>query len=101
MRSIIIVVTVLTLTGCNLSYLPKQTKVLRYQCGTTPLTVTQDDRKARVSFVIDGEQHGLPQVIVGSGIKYSDGKYTFWSKGKNAFVERADKIIINDCVLTG
>ncbi|HDL8640055.1 TPA: MliC family protein [Yersinia enterocolitica] len=34
-----------------------------------------------------------------SGAKYSDNHYTFWSKGNTAFVERDDKVIINDCML--
>ncbi|MNE29241.1 Membrane-bound lysozyme inhibitor of C-type lysozyme precursor [compost metagenome] len=48
---------------------------------------------------MDGEQLKLKQVLAASGAKYSDGKYTFWSKGPNAFIERNDKVIMSDCVL--
>ena len=70
-----------------------------YQCGTTPLTVTVDNPKDQVSFIMDGNQLTLPHVVSASGARYSDGKYTFWSKGNTAFVERNEQIIIDNCVL--
>lgn len=72
---------------------------LHYRCGTLPLTVHQDNRQARVSMILDGKQLTLPQVRSGSGVRYSDGHYVFWSKGDRAFIERDDRIIINDCAL--
>ncbi|ATM85779.1 MliC family protein [Yersinia enterocolitica] len=89
--------TVLVLAGCSLVQPKNQT--LHYQCGTTQLTVMQDNQHEKVSLILDGEQLTLPQVRAASGVKYSDGRYTFWSKGNTAFVERDDKVIINDCVL--
>ncbi|MNE89256.1 Membrane-bound lysozyme inhibitor of C-type lysozyme precursor [compost metagenome] len=58
-----------------------------------------DGKDSTASFLMDGEQLKLKQVLVMSGAKYSDGKYSFWSKGQNAYVERNDKVIISDCVL--
>ncbi len=41
---------------------------------------------------LPGETISLPQVPAGSGVKYSDGKVTFWSKGDAALLEAADGI---------
>ncbi|MDA5544928.1 MULTISPECIES: MliC family protein [Yersinia] len=90
-------VAVLMLAGCSLVE-PTKSETLHYQCGTTKLKVLQDNKQDKVSFVLDGEQLTLPQVRAASGAKYSDGHYTFWSKGNTAFVERDEKVIINDCV---
>lgn len=88
---------VLMLTGCSL--VQSKNETLHYQCGTTRLTVMQDNKQDKVSLVLDGKQLTLPQVRAASGAKYSDGHYTFWSKGNAAFVERDEKVIINDCML--
>ena len=42
----------------------------------------------------------LKQVLALTGAKYSDGKYTFWSKDRNAYLERNGKVVMSDCVLT-
>ena len=98
MNKIAMVGGVLVLAGCSY-VMPQQSETLHYQCGTTPLTVALNGEESTVSFLMDGEQLKLKQVIAASGAKYSDGKYTFWSKGQNAFVERNDKVIMSDCVL--
>lgn len=64
-----------------------------------PLTVTLDNARERVNFILDGQQLSLPQVA--SGAHYSDGQYSFWSKGERAFIERQDKIIVDDCIIQG
>jgi membrane-bound inhibitor of C-type lysozyme len=40
-------------------------------------------------------------VISGSGARYSDGKTTFWNRGRSVFVEVDDKIVVQDCMLQG
>ncbi|MEY4474471.1 MAG: hypothetical protein RL248_238 [Pseudomonadota bacterium] len=97
LTSVLATTAVLMLAGCN--SVQSKNETLRYQCGTTKLTVTLDNRQDKVSFIMNGEQLTLPQVRAASGAKYSDGHYTFWSKGNSAFIERNEKIIINDCVL--
>ena len=91
---------ILLLAGCQSMHkkevAPEQ---FSYQCGTTPLTVTVDNPKDQVSFIMDGNQLTLPHVVSASGARHSDGKYTFWSKGNTAFVERNEQIIIDNCVL--
>ena len=98
-KSICAAGAILLLAVCQTAHKEAAPEALSYQCGTTSLTVTVDNQKDQVSFIMDGNQLTLPQVVSASGARYSDGKYTFWSKGNTAFIERNDQIIINDCVL--
>ncbi|RWR03547.1 hypothetical protein ED28_00765 [[Pantoea] beijingensis] len=90
---------VLTLSGCGLmsSQSHEEVQTLHYLCGTMPLTVTQDNSRQQVSFIMDGTPLKLKQVVAASGSRYTDGNYVFWSKGDAAFIQRNDKIIVNDC----
>ncbi|AYO37894.1 Membrane-bound lysozyme inhibitor of C-type lysozyme precursor [Serratia liquefaciens] len=98
MKKIIIAAGALALAGCSY-VLPQSSQTLHYQCGTTPLTVALDGKESTVSLLMDGEQLKLKQVLAMTGAKYSDGKYTFWSKGQNAYLERNGKVIMSDCTL--
>ena len=98
MKKIIIAAGVLALAGYSY-VLPQSSQTLHYQCGTTPLTVALDGKESTVSLLMDGEQLKLKQVLAMTGAKYSDGKYTFWSKGQNAYLERNGKVIMSDCTL--
>ncbi|WP_279024217.1 MliC family protein [Gibbsiella quercinecans] len=98
MKKIMITAGTLALAGCSY-FLPQKGQVLHYQCGTTPLTVTLAAKDRTANFLLDGEQLHLKQVLAASGARYSDGKYTFWSKGQHAQVARNDNVIISDCVL--
>ncbi|MFI8416418.1 MliC family protein [Serratia sp. NPDC078593] len=98
MNKLMIAGMVLALGGCSY-VLPQKSQVLHYQCGTTPLTVSVNGADSTVSFLMDGQQLTLKQQIAASGAKYADDKYTFWSKGQNAFVERNGKVMMNDCTL--
>ena len=99
-KAIIASLAGLTLAGC--SQFSHQTESprqeLHYQCGTLPLTVTLDKPAQQVNMVMDGEQLKLKQVEAASGTKYSDGRDTFWSKGNQAFVQRGENVIIDDCI---
>lgn len=99
-KAIFAVLAGLTLAGCSQfqHQAESPTQELHYQCGTLPLTVTLDKPARQVSMVLDGEQLKLKQVESASGTKYSDSHYTFWSKGNQAFVQRGDNVIIDDCV---
>lgn len=101
MKKIVILLScVVTMSGCGMMHKEQPTtQTLRYQCGTLPLTVTLDNPKQQVSFILDGKPLTLTQTVSASGARYSDGTYVFWSKGNGAFVERNDKIVINDCEL--
>jgi len=104
MKKAVLVLSALALSGCSLlhphSAEQKNTvEPLHYQCGTTPLTVNLDKSAQKVSMILDGVQLTLPQVEAASGTRYSDGHYTFWSKGNAARVQRGDDVIIDDCEL--
>ncbi|EJL82409.1 hypothetical protein AC790_10990 [Pantoea sp. RIT-PI-b] len=99
-KIVILLSSVALLSGCGMLHKQEQTpQQLHYQCGTLPLTVTQDNAKQQVSFILDGKPLTLTQTVSASGARYSDGNYVFWSKGNGAFVERNNKIVINDCEL--
>ncbi|WP_421505844.1 MliC family protein [Erwinia rhapontici] len=89
------------LSGCSYFKSGSDTPVniLHYTCGTLPLTVKLDNSKSEVSLILDGQPLVLKQQPAASGTRYSDEHYVFWSKGDSAFIERNDKIIIDDCQL--
>lgn len=90
----------LLLSGCGLMHKQAEApQTLHYRCGTLPLTVTLDNASEQVSFIMDGQPLTLKRAVSASGARYSDGKYVFWSKGDTAFIERDDKIVVNDCAL--
>lgn len=43
--------------------------------------------KEKIQILLPGRNLMLPQVISGSGARYTDGSTTFWSKGNNALFE--------------
>lgn len=95
-----LVAGVILLSGCSYFQPHEQSaEVLHYQCGTMPLTVTLDNAKEEVGFIIDGKSVTLKEQVSGSGARYADDTYTFWSKGDTAFIERNDKVIVDDCQL--
>ncbi|WP_409310809.1 MliC family protein [Pectobacterium sp. B1J-3] len=102
MKRVLMGMALVIISGCSY-FAPKQSvETLHYQCGTMPLTVTMqsgDKSSSQVSFLLDGERHNLPQVISASGARYSDGSYTFWSKGNHAFIQRGERVIVDDCLL--
>ncbi|WNZ26175.1 hypothetical protein HJG54_27370 [Leptolyngbya sp. NK1-12] len=51
-----------------------------------------------VELVLDGRTLTLPQVVSGSGIRYSDGITTLASKGNEAFVEVNGTMVYRDCL---
>ncbi|WP_370548574.1 MliC family protein [Edwardsiella tarda] len=98
MRIMMLVGVALLLGGCQLFGVGAP-QTLHYRCGTLPLTVQQDNAQRQVRMVLDGRALTLRQTVSASGVRYSDGQYTFWSKGDGAFVERDGHIIVNDCLL--
>lgn len=100
MIKLLSVAAILLLAGCGMMRQQNVEPVtLHYTCGTLPLTVTLDNARQQVSFIMDGQPLTLKQTMSASGARYSDGNYVFWSKGDGAFIERNSKIVVNDCVL--
>jgi len=100
-KKLMLAAALFTLSGCGLmsNSDSQQIETLHYTCGTMPLTVKLDNRQQQVSLIMDGKPLTLKQQVAASGTRYSDGNYVFWSKGNGAFIERNDKIIIDDCQL--
>lgn len=83
---VILLGSALVLSGCGMMHKPQPApETLHYQCGTLPLTVTLDNPRQQVSFILDGKPLTLTQTVSASGARYSDGTFVFWSKGNGAF----------------
>ncbi len=95
------VLSVLATGACSRLHRGADVQVLHYQCGTTPLTVRQNNRLSQVNLILDGKRLTLPQVASASGVRYDNGHYVFWSKGNRAFIERDGRVIMDDCILSG
>ncbi len=70
------------LTACS----PKESPSYVYTCSETlRFTARFEPERAVLSF--PDRELRLPQVVSGSGARYSDGKTTFWIKGDSASLE--------------
>ncbi|MEQ9769441.1 MliC family protein [Pectobacterium jejuense] len=102
MKRLLTGTALILLSGCSYFGHKQTVETLHYQCGTMPLTVTLQqggEATPQVSFLLDGERLTLPQVVSASGVRYSNDTYTFWSKGDRAFIQRGERVIVDDCVL--
>lgn len=76
---------------------PPAAKTVEYKCANKKtLKVEFSDKGAK--FELDKKQLTLPSVKSASGAKYSDGKTTLSTKGKEAFVESNGKNVRDRCV---
>jgi len=95
------IVVALTL-GCSRANVETEQKWLNFRCPDGQVVMAQfqpQDQFVNVRFA--GREMRLPHVISGSGARYSDGKTTFWNRGRSVFVEVDDKIVVQDCMLQG
>ncbi len=68
MRKGLTVVAMVMLSGCSLMHKSSPApETLHYRCGTLPLTVTLDNAKDQVSFIMDGKPLTLTQTVSASG----------------------------------
>jgi len=76
-------------------------KWLSFRCpdGQTVMAQFQLPEDQFVNVRFDGRELRLPHVISGSGARYSDGKTTFWNRGKSVLMQVDDKIVVQDCML--
>ena len=106
----ILIIQLLPISGCSLNvfnnkavidtkYLPDQQKKLTtfvYECQSgNSFTVNIEGRMAWV--FLPEQTVSLPKISSASGVKYSDGQSTFWSKGNKAMFERGSTVY-KDCV---
>jgi len=95
------IVAAATTLGCSHTNL-KEEKWLTFRCPDGRSVLAQFEPKDEfVSVRFDGRDSRLPRVISGSGARYSNGKTTFWNKGRTALVEIDERIAVQDCVLEG
>jgi membrane-bound inhibitor of C-type lysozyme len=55
----------------------------------------------RAEVTLMGETHDLERVRSASGMKFSDGTWSFFSKGPEAMVMKNDDPVVKDCVAVG
>jgi membrane-bound inhibitor of C-type lysozyme len=89
--------------SCSQAKVASEQKWLSFRCPDGQTVLAQfhlpEDQFVNVRFA-DRELR-LPHVISGSGARYSDGKTTFWNRGRSVFVEVDNKIVVQDCMLEG
>ncbi|WP_168189632.1 MliC family protein [Limnobaculum zhutongyuii] len=100
MKKLLAGLFVMGLAGCTVTTEQRvEGTALNYQCESQQLSVILNNEQQLVNVIIAGEPQQLHQVVSASGAKYSNDKYSFWSKGDTAMVLKGDNIIINDCKL--
>jgi membrane-bound inhibitor of C-type lysozyme len=87
--------------SCSQTKMDTDQKWLSFRCpnGQTVMAQFQLPEDQFVNIRFAGQELRLPHVISGSGARYSDGKTTFWNKGRSVLVEVDDKIVVQDCML--
>jgi membrane-bound inhibitor of C-type lysozyme len=95
------VLVLTTILSCAGTKPETEQKWLSFRCPGGQTVMAQfhlpEDRFVNVRFA--GRDLRLPHVISGSGARYSDGKTTFWNKGRNVLMEVDDKVVVQDCML--
>src|SRR5262245_65493164 len=91
------------ISSCSQATVGTEQKWLSFRCpdGQTVMAQFQLPEDQFVNVRFDGRELRLPHVISGSGARYSDGKATFWNKGRSVLVEVDDKVVVQDCLLQG
>jgi membrane-bound inhibitor of C-type lysozyme len=75
-----------------------QTRAVTYHCEKgMNFVVIFDDRGEKAVVRMNEGEISLPLVRSASGAKYSDGRTTFWGKGKEAFIEIDGRIVYSNC----
>lgn len=94
-------VALAAILSCSQANMETEQKWLSFRCPDGQTVMAQfhppEDQFVNVRFA--GREMRLPHVISGSGARYSDGKTTFWNKGRSVLLEVDDKIVVQDCML--
>ena len=80
-----IAITVERVVNPNAQTLPAQNTITGFKCDDFAFIAKFLDSKVEIALA--GRTLTLPQVISGSGARYSDGATTFWNKGDTALFE--------------
>ena len=80
------------------SSIPPGSKRFEYKCpdgASFDVLMSPTGDKAKLE--LEGVMYELKQVRSGSGARFSDGTTTYWSKGREAIIERGGKVVHGDC----
>jgi len=98
---VVLTAAILTsMLGCSQANVETDQKWVSFRCpdGQTVMARFEpQDQFVNVRFA--GRELRLPHVISGSGARYSDGKTTFWNRGKSVLMQVDDKTVVQDCML--
>jgi membrane-bound inhibitor of C-type lysozyme len=95
-------VALAAILGCSQANVEGEQKWLSFRCPDGQTVMARFEPQDQfVSVRFAGREMRLPHVISGSGARYSDGKTTFWNKGRSVLVEVDDKVVVQDCMLQG
>jgi membrane-bound inhibitor of C-type lysozyme len=72
---------------------------VQYKCDEGKGFLAEYRSNSTVQAIFGSKVLTLPQVESASGIRYSDGSVTLYSKGEGAFVDVGDKRLFNNCVV--
>ena len=95
----------LLLAGCQQN--EQQTKLadspeVSYQCENKVSLIVQyinsDNQSPQAIVRLQNKHYELSLAPSGSGARYSDGKYTWWNKGKTGFFAVDEKITVANCL---
>lgn len=78
------------LTGCWRAAEHQAPRVFTFHCESD-YTFTVQFKGDTAVVTLPGRTVRLPQVVSGSGARYSDGDITFWNKGNTARLELGDR----------
>ena len=96
-------IAALATLSCSRPGVETEKNWLSFRCPDGQVVLAQfqlpEDQFVNVRFA--SRELRLPHVISGSGARYSDGKTTFWNKGRSVLMEVDDKIVVQDCMLEG
>jgi membrane-bound inhibitor of C-type lysozyme len=84
--------------GATGSSIPPGSRQFEYKCADgTRFDVLMAPAGDKAKLDLRGVLYELKQVRSASGAKFSDGTMTYWSKGRDATIERAGKTLHRDC----
>lgn len=80
------------------SSIPPGSRQYEYTCADgTRFGVLMWPSGDRARLELGGVLYELKQVRSGSGARFSDGTTVYWSKGREATIERSGRVIHRDC----
>jgi membrane-bound inhibitor of C-type lysozyme len=84
--------------GAPSSSIPPGSRQLEYECADgTRFDVLMAPAGDKAKLELRGVLYELKQVASASGAKFSDGTTSYWSKGRDATIERSGKVLHRDC----